>query len=569
MALALKNKKRNGGGDGADISLRRKIGAPKRAKEAREGKGVRRFVLIIGDEGAILVFMQGAKVLRRLFAPSPQPSHTEAIIEIISANPTVPVFVLTDVLDQQYVPHTFPPVSSLSVGGLIKRRLDRDFSPEDLKGSLPLGRDKTGRKEWKFLLIALAKTPLLSEWLDQLIELPNELKGIYLVPVEAVNYINMLADRNPGQEPSPWQLLISHNKVSGFRQIVIHDGKLVFTRVSQAIDDAIPAVIAGNIEQEIINTIEYLKRLEFKENRELDATVIVSQDVIESLDLKRFSFANAQALTPMEIAESLGLEQAALSADRFGDVVMAAAFGVNKKRMLRFSNAYMDRLAKLYKAIVGVRYAALAVAVLLLLAAGGEILSIAGNYSDIDKSKKEASSLQSELADVRAKVAGLNRDVAFKTAVVAAYDAYKKDTPQPQDVIRKLMPLLSPKQRVTQFEWNYEKKQTVGGAGGKDDLPIQIRLSVDFMGAGNTLEKVDNAATEFTNELKKALPEYDITNEPFPWIKDQGQSAVVEINAASATNVSNALGVFVLKGIKAEGAAASAPNPSRKPGTHE
>ena len=118
-----------------------------------------RFVLIVGDEGVILVFMNGSKVVRRLFAPSAQPSHTEAIRDIMYGNPGVPIYMLIDVLDQQYIPHTFPPVSSLSVGGLVKRRIDRDFQPDDLKGALPLGRDKAGRKEWKFLLVSLARTP--------------------------------------------------------------------------------------------------------------------------------------------------------------------------------------------------------------------------------------------------------------------------------------------------------------------------------------------------------------------------------------------------------------------------
>jgi len=149
----------------------------KRGKSQQSAKvstgGGKRFVLIIGDEGAILVFMQGMKVLRRLFAPSAQASHSEAMMDIMKANPKAPISVLADVIDQQYVPHNFPPVSSLAVGGLVKRRLERDFQPEDLKGSLAVGRDKSGRREWKYLLVALAKTPLIAGWIDLLVELPT------------------------------------------------------------------------------------------------------------------------------------------------------------------------------------------------------------------------------------------------------------------------------------------------------------------------------------------------------------------------------------------------------------
>ena len=151
-----------------------KVKAVKPPKTSKPPKaGGKRFIFIVGDEGCILVFMQASKVIRRLFAPSAQPSHTEAMRELMKANPSVPIYLLADVLDQVYRQHPFPPVSSLSIGGLVKRRLDRDFNPEDLKGALPLGRDKTGRKEWKYLLIALTKSPLITEWLDLIVEQPN------------------------------------------------------------------------------------------------------------------------------------------------------------------------------------------------------------------------------------------------------------------------------------------------------------------------------------------------------------------------------------------------------------
>jgi hypothetical protein len=135
---------------------------PPKRKAEKGGKpagknGKKRFILLIGDEGAILIFMQGAKVLRRLFAPSASPSHSEAICEIMKANPSVPITLLMDVIDQQYVPHTFPPVSALSVGGLVKRRLDRDFQPEDLKGRCKLAATKPAVRNGNTYLSRLPK----------------------------------------------------------------------------------------------------------------------------------------------------------------------------------------------------------------------------------------------------------------------------------------------------------------------------------------------------------------------------------------------------------------------------
>jgi hypothetical protein len=579
MALSLKKKK-----DG-DAS---KVAKPAPARPARmrkgntslgdnlkkPGKGAKRFVLIIGDEGGILIFMHGSRVMRRLFAPSAQPSHSEAMVEIMSANPQVPIYVLADVIDQQYIPQTFPPVSSLSVGGLVKRRLDRDFQPEDLKGSLPLGRDKTGRKEWKFLLVALAKTPLLTEWLDRLIELPNEMKGIYLVPIEAVHYVSMLAKKLSDEKPRPWQLFISHNKVSGFRQVVMHEGRLVFTRVSQAIDDAIPAVIAGNVEQEIINTIEYLKRLDFRDIAELEATVVISQDVLDSLDLNRFGFGRSSALTPIAVAEALGLEQAALSADRFGDVVLAAGFGIAKKRMLRFSNAYIERLAKLYKARVAVKGIAAILSIGLLGMTGMSVMAMMGDYGAIAKSKRSLAGIQEDLDKERKKVDGLKQDVAFKSAVVAAYDVYFKDISQPKDFVTAIMPVLAPSKRVVSMVWDNEGAKASAGtapapAGTSPALPIKVTLEVDFSGGGKTLDLVDKASSQFIDALKSKLSQYEVNTDSLPWQKEQSTSSEVqELMEPSDTKVLNAVGTFTLRGVNKNASAAPAapPAPSAMPG---
>lgn len=556
------------------LSKKSKDGDEHIAGAARRGRGSKptakakgkRFVFIVGDEGSILVFMNDSKVVRRLFAPSAQPSHTEAMRELMVSNPSVPVYLLADVLDQQYIPHSFPPVSALSVGGLVKRRLDRDFQPDDLKGSLPLGRDKAGRKEWRYMLIALAKTPLMTEWISLLVDLPNEMKGIYLSPIEAVNYVSALHKALSNERPQRWQLLISFNKVSGFRQVVTCDGKLKFTRVSQAIDDAIPAVIAGNIEQEIINTMEYLKRLEFRDNAELEATIVVAQDVGESIDMRRFGFGGARVLSPLQVAEALGLEQAALSADRFGDVVMAAAFGIIKKHTLRFSTSYIDKLSKLYTVRRAVRAASILVSLLFLGLAGLSVVGVISDYGDISTSEKKVADLQPDLRKFRTSVEGLNKDVSFKSAVVATYDAYIDKVPQPNDFAKDIIPFVAPAHRITSFSWVYSDKPA--GAGAQPNaLPLDVATEFDFSGAGATVPLLSKAAGDLLAEMKAKLTQYDITPEPFPWLKDEvkEEQITLEITQAAKVSEQNMITKIGFRGVKkvatpAPAAPAPAPN---------
>ncbi|MEJ0010724.1 MAG: hypothetical protein WDN72_09760 [Alphaproteobacteria bacterium] len=537
-------------------------------KRSGRGKGVRagggkkqRFILAIGDEGAILVFMQGPKVQRRLFAPSPQRDHTTTLVELMEANPTVPITVLADVIDQQYARHSFPPVSSLSVGGLVKRRLSRDFQAEDMKGFLPLGRDKTGRKEWNYLLIAVANTPLMQQWLDLIVELPNELKGIYLAPVEGQQYLPRLRRALPLlAEPAPWQLLVTHNKVSGFRQVVLQDGRLVFTRVTQAIDDSVAAVLAGSIEQEIINTLEYLRRLGFQDNASLDIIVTASADVKDALDLKRFNAASATTLTPYDIGEMLGLDQAALSADRFGDVVMAAAFATAKKRVLKFMTAYGQKLQQLYTARRAVVAVGALVAAGLVLSAGASIVSAIGDSSaasDLDAKRKP---LERQISELHASVQGLGQDTGFKSAVVTVYDSYMKGLQSPLTFVHDLAPLLTPETRIGELSWGPRENNLPDSAGGgpapaagapaarpaggldMDDgggvpaaaaaapAPVEIKVDMEFTHPFQDVEELSKYITDYIASLRKAMPQYHIGTGPLPWQAANGGQQSMEIS---------------------------------------
>ena len=533
--------------------------APKAPKPAKEGKRAakektkaprkpsgggrgKRFTLLIGDEGAILVFMEGNKVVRRLFAPSPQPASTEAIVSLMNTHPNVPVTVLVDAIDQQFVRQSFPPVSSLSVNGLVKRRLDRDFQAEDLKGSLPLGREKTGRKEWNFLLIALAKTALLTAWLDVISELPNQLMGLYLVPVEAYNYIQTLGKAFPNAVQNKWQLLVTHNKVSGFRQVVFNNGKLVFTRVTQAIDDAIPAVIAGNIEQEIINTLEYLRRLSFQDSAGLDILVVASTDVNEVLDLKRFSMANTITLTPLEVAEGLGLDQAALSADRFGDVVLAAAFARTRKHTLRFSTAYIDALAKLYKGKLAAKAGAALLSLLLLGMSVDNIMTMSANNEAIAQSETKGRTAATQLQELKTSISGLNKNVAFKSAAVGVYDVYVKDAFTPDTFIRELAPLLTANERVLSINWEMTGKAAgstpaAASAAAKVEGPLKIAVEFDFRGTYTDMEALSRSENAFLLLLNQKMPQYTITHETFPWEKGSDKGMEISFDQKQAESI--------------------------------
>ena len=551
------------------------VGVASRGGKAAKTSGRKSFTLLIGDEGAILVFMHGSTVLRRLFAASAQPENIGAFEELMKANPGVPVSILADVIDQQYMRHTFPPVSPMSINGLVARRIERDFKPEDMKNALKLWRDEAGRREWQYLIISLANTPHLKQWLDFILELPNQFRGVYLLPVEMQQIMPLLSRVTHQGGALPWQFLISHNKVSGFRQVVLNDGALAFTRVSQAIEDAIPAVIAGNIEQEIISTLEYLRRMNFGDNKTLELMVVCSQEVVDALDLQRFGAGATVAITPLGVAEALGLEQAALSADRFGDVVLVAAFARMRKRKLLFSNAYSKKLSGLYAVRSSINAVAAVLVAAILLMAGSSVMDMndAGKEAQEVASKKNA--IQPQLVAATDAANGLSKDIAYKALVVAANDYYLKDAPLPSAFIAKLAPLLSADMRVKSFQWGPPGAFAAGAAtptvsaptvpavnsAGKDVSLLEIHVAIELNGSFASFEDATKFVEKFIVDAKAAIPEYDITADPFPWAASKQTTQEITLDkpaeqASPLTNGQNKI-TLVFRGPKKRAAVAA------------
>jgi hypothetical protein len=480
-----------------------------------------RFVLILGDDGAILVFLQGGKVQRRLFAPSSQPEHVKTLRELMETHPHAPLYVLLDVIDQQYVKQTFPPVSSLSVNKLVQRRLDRDFPPEDIKGYMRLGREKTGRKEWQFLLVSIAKTPLLQSWLDVLMELPNAFKGTFLTPIEAQHILPSIANTlsaRGADAASPWKLIISHHKVGGYRQIVLRDGKLAFTRLTQAPDDTNPAISAGSIEQEIQNTIDYLRRLDFIDNQQMSIYAIVSQEIKALLDLRRFGTASSNVLTPFELSNEMALEQAALSADRYGDVVMATLFGQTAKPVQAFMPVYAAELAKWTKLRQAAVTAAGVIGVGCLLMATSALVGYFSASSEANAMKEELRTEESRLAQVQGTIKALDDDANLAASVAALYKIYTPDDFSLTEFLTQLAGKLPEEARLTSLEWKRTNLPLMSPQGmpqpaSPTALPFEATLNFEFIGNYKDQEELQRAMEAFDASLKLALTDYDITSD--------------------------------------------------------
>jgi hypothetical protein len=460
------------------------LSSKERVSDAPKGT---KFVLFLGDEGAILVHIKDNAVQSRRFVPNASENNLEELSQTFSQDPRAPLVLVIDSMDQSFMQQTLPPVSAISVNKLIRRRLERDFAGNDIKGAILLGREKTGRRDWNFLMVALEKSPQLTVWLNYIQELPNRFLGVYLASVESELLVKNL-ERAIGVKPADeaeWKFFVSHNKVGGFRQVIMRNGRIIFTRLAQPIGDSNAEVVAGGIEQEMLSTIEYMKRLSFSPPSKLDIYIITSAGIKAAIDPTKFGANAVHMLTPYEVAGYLKIEGAAQPTDQFGDVVMASSVGLNKKHVLRLSVPQMRRIDQCYQLIA---YQRLAITLVLLGMFGymGYVgYSIYTLFNDNAALTQKRDGFQNDLDLLRQSIKESKLNVEKASDLIDLYQQIGKEKASPLPFLRKFEALSRAPVWVKSLEWSLTadaKSAKSGGivSGDADQLYISAVVTLEF-----------------------------------------------------------------------------------------
>jgi hypothetical protein len=418
-----------------------------------------KFVLFVGDEGAILVYVKRGVVESRQYVPDGSPENIRELRNTLEQNTRASILLIVDNMDQKYVQQTLPPVSRLAINNLVRHRLERDFRRAEIKGAIMLGREKSGKKSWSCLMVALDKNPQLSAWVNFVMELPHRFQGIYLVPTEAKIIVNKLeaALGTPKKtKGSEWKFFISHNKVGGVRQVVIRNGQLASTRMTQLIGESTPGVIAGNIEQEISNTLEYMRRLGLNAQSRLDIYIIASTALKSLIDRSKFNADSFHILTPYEVAQYLGIKGATQPADQFGDVMLAAAIACSKEHALTLALPLGKKFDRLHQVMRWQRMAAAAVAVGIAGYACTNLPSIYSTYAKKAELEQAGASGEKALQTIRAEAKQYNLDVEQMGDLVALYQKLQGDKITPLPFIEQVGGVIKQPATIKTINWSVD-----------------------------------------------------------------------------------------------------------------
>ena len=98
----------------------------------------RRYVLIIGNAGAVLSYIVSGQVHARWSVSSADAESLRTIAEALNKRRGAPLTVLFDILEQSYRREAIPPVGVMDRSKVLKRRLTIAYPNFDIKAALAL-----------------------------------------------------------------------------------------------------------------------------------------------------------------------------------------------------------------------------------------------------------------------------------------------------------------------------------------------------------------------------------------------------------------------------------------------
>ncbi|MBK7136521.1 MAG: hypothetical protein IPH73_10025 [Rhodocyclales bacterium] len=146
--------------------------------------------------------------------------------------------MLADIPDEGFQIEVLPYAQGADRRALLARKLGQFFYGSPLATALSYGREKSGRRDEKFLFTALTRPPLFEPWLAALQAAEAQLAGIWSLPLIGAQ---LLARLPPARE----RCLLMSVTHGGIRQSFFENGRLIFSRLSWLAASGSAEIAAG------------------------------------------------------------------------------------------------------------------------------------------------------------------------------------------------------------------------------------------------------------------------------------------------------------------------------------
>jgi len=183
----------------------------------------RRAILLSSDKLAVYHWYRGKLGNSYLFGTDETGRRNFA--RYLQQTPDYPIYVLVDIMEEEFRTDTIPHVFGSDRKALIKRRQSRLFKETVYFHTQIQGREEQGRRDSKVLFMALSNQEIIRPWLEILEQHKVPLAGMSSLPLVTESFLKYLP------EPSDHMLVVSMQSLSGLRQTFFHDRQLKLSRL--------------------------------------------------------------------------------------------------------------------------------------------------------------------------------------------------------------------------------------------------------------------------------------------------------------------------------------------------
>jgi len=267
--------------------------------------------------------------------------------------PQDPVYLLVDVVEEEFREESIPHVVGNDRRSLIRTRLNRLFRDPTYSYAVVQGRETEGRRDDQVLFTALIRPDLLSPWIGQIAKQKVPLAGIYSLPIVSEALIkHMPVD-------SDHALLVTLQSTGGLRQTFFSKKRLKLSRLAIMPPGETPghaSYVLGEIEK-IRRYLNSLRQL--PHDSPLDVYVVGNRNLLT--DITRQSpdslTTRHHLLELNEVAEMVGIKGAygSDSSDRIFAHLLAKKRLPNQyapARQTRHNTMYRTRIGLIAASVV-------------------------------------------------------------------------------------------------------------------------------------------------------------------------------------------------------------------------
>jgi hypothetical protein len=485
------------------------------------GLSRRGFVLVVGDDGALL---HGAGVGGGpLFTPSFDDPATGQIVTRLRRHPRMPVSILFDVLEQSFRREGVPKVNLLDAAKVVRRRMEMAFPVSQLRGHVKMAPDKDQPRQDQYMFIGLAESDLVNKWVNLLGTLPNPIGGLSSLPLEAVPMAERLG-AVAGRPAATFTALVTWNLVGGFRQVVVRDGELVFTRLTPTVEAASDgAELGANLEREFRATLGYLNRLGFAEGSTLRVVAVLPDRAREAVGRLRIAGDTPLFMTPSEAAKRLGLGRLEQTNDQYADLLhavhsarqgtLAASLltpALRQRQQLEQGGLWLGRAA-IAGVVAGIVYGSWLGAESLLAS-----YELAGLRDQVATQTRLLAAEEARLAKFPAALATVNGAITLD-------DLLMKRRADPFALLAAMAPGTTAQMRLSELEWLVVPLPVPGTPdyarmmqAPPPSQPVRLTMRPILVGNGLTREAAVADIRRFEGFLRGALPDYTVQVTRYP-----------------------------------------------------